>query len=281
MGTLDYKVTAGSTFHNLHIALNEAGISNDEIMKLVYAYCAAEKDAPREKKTIYKEAFFGVLNQWNARLVKYGDVKPEELAGLYNVFFESLRENTSDALPDATKTAVSALGRLYASLRIRGFSHKEICKSTEDLASRVIEHKNDSTELGFEGYDNVVSLDSFESLLIPFYRRDIDDDGIRHIVELFRAEIAPNDKINKELWISAFYGVLIQWMYKLSQDRTLFSGNDLTESFAEYLKNMQLAISARNVKKQAKQALDSYVAYMRVSGIGDEEIEAAVKEEMA
>lgn len=69
-------------------------------------------------------------------------------------------------------------------------------------------------------------------------------------------------------------GVLIQWMYRLSLEAGL--KEQLNEVMAETVAKLQTE-AGRDVQDIAREALDTYYAYMTVSGYSDKDIQAQLE----
>lgn len=86
------------------------------------------------------------------------------------------------------------------------------------------------------------------------------------------------DQSAKFAWKKAFFGVLIQWMYRLSLEAGL--KEQLNEVLAETIGKLQ-AEAGRTTDDIAHEALDTFYAYMTVSGYSAEDIQLAVADILA
>lgn len=264
-------------FEDMKSRLNALGMSDEDVRSMVMAYCKERSESPMSTEDAYKLAFRCVVAQWVARLVRFGGYTYAEMLAVFGEFGEGLARNTTGTLPTPRETAISSLSSLYYSLRVRGVSDEELLAATRQLAKNALEADVDAHE-GMKGVSGVGAAQALADNLGSIRKYGIADEDLEAVGQEFWKQVHEGDQSAKFAWKKAFFGVLIQWMYRLSLEAGL--KEQLNEVLAETIGKLQ-AEAGRTTDDIAHEALDTFYAYMTVSGYSAEDIQLAVADILA
>lgn len=99
---------------------------------------------------------------------------------------------------------------------------------------------------------------AFEDLEQKLLALGIPDEDLESVGQEFWKQVHEGDQSAQYAWKKAFFGVLIQWMYRLSLEAGL--KEQLNEVMAETVAKLQTE-AGRDVQDIAREALDTYYAY--------------------
>ena len=149
---------------------------------------------------------------------------------------------------------------------MRGVSDEELLEATRNLAKNALVADEDAHE-GMRGVSGVGAAQALADNLGSIRKYGIADDELESVGQEFWKQVHEGDQSAQFAWKKAFFGVLIQWMYRLSLQ--------LNEVLAETVAKIS-AESGRDIDDIAHEALDTFYAYMTVAGHSGEDIQAAV-----
>ena len=260
-------------FEDMEQKLLALGMSEEDMRDMVVSYCKERSENPMSKEEAYKLAFRCVVAQWVTRLVRFGGYTYQEIPAVFGEFGEGLARNTTGTLPTPRETAISSLSSLYYSLRVRGVSDEELLAATRSLAKNALEVEEDAHE-GMKGVSGVGAAQALADNLGSIRKYGIANEDLESVGQEFWKQVHEGDQSAQYAWKKAFFGVLIQWMYRLSLEAGL--KEQLNEVMAETVAKLQTE-AGRDVQDIAREALDTYYAYMTVSGYSDKDIQAQLE----
>lgn len=267
-----------SAFEDLKRNLMRLGMSEDEITDKVVSYCKERAANPLDRQDAYRMAFYSVVSQWVLRLMRYGGYTKDEIPAVLDEFAQSLRSNTGGEEGDKHKRehireiALNSLASLYYGLRVRGVSDEELKAASQELAEKVSRQEPDSIE-GMRGISGVGAVQALADNLSALRKYGLTDDVLKEVGNEMWEQVHSGDQSARLVWKKAFFGVLTQWMYRLSLEAGM--KGMLNEIMADAIGKLKVE-EGRDVEDMAEEAIDSFYAYMMVAGYSNEEIQNAI-----
>lgn len=267
-----------SAFEDLKNRLMGLGMSEDDIDDKVVSYCRNRAANPLDRQDAYKMAFYSVVSQWVLRLLRYGGYTKDEIPAVFDEFAKILRANTEGEQADkytrehAHEIALESLAWLYYALRVRGVSDEELKAASMELAEKAAQKEPDSIE-GMKGISGVSAVQALADNLAALRKYGLSDDELKEVGNELWEQVHSEDQSARSVWKKAFYGVLTQWMYRLSLEAGM--RGMLNEIMADATGKLEDE-KGRDVEDKVEEAIDAFYAYMLVSGYSNEEIQDAI-----